>query len=56
MKPETIKDSRPLDARRKDNSERNAERNQPRGGDQGIRKDQRGQEQPIDNRRAQHNR
>jgi hypothetical protein len=56
MKPETTKDSRPLDKRRKDNSERNAERDQARGGDQGIRKDQRGQEQPSDNQRAQRNR
>jgi len=56
MKPEASKSSRPLDERRKSNSERNAGRDPSRGGDQGICKDQRGQEQPADDRRAKRNR
>ena len=43
--------------RRKTDDERDtARQRKPRGHDQGIRKDQRGQEQPADKKRAQENR
>jgi hypothetical protein len=48
---------RTIDEQRKENSERNAERESATDRkDQGIRKDERGQEQPDDNKRARENR
>lgn len=52
-----MKSTESLARRRKNNSERNAARSKgERGGDQGIRKDERGQAQPADKKRARENR
>lgn len=53
----SAKTRKTLQERRKTNSERNAvgRNRRSNGKDQGIRKDQRGQEQPADKRRAQQN-
>jgi hypothetical protein len=48
-----MKTPKSLDERRKENSERNVSRGKPRDKDQGICRDQRGQEQPTDKERAQ---
>ena len=52
-----MKPSPTIDEQRKANSERNARKNdRSPAPDQAIQKDQRGQEQPADKKRAQENR
>lgn len=48
-----MKSTKSLDERRKGNSERDAKQDRRRDKDQGICRDQRGQEQPADKERAQ---